>query len=292
MFRSIRFPSATRAAVLFAALFAADRAVAQIEISSEENPSFLELEANLVPVLEAFPDIEDPQVEPQLINGRIVDPTFFPAVLRMTTGGTCTATLIGPATVLLAAHCVANNSQIAFRAGSVTVRGICRHAPDYDDGVNMGSDIALCLLRNNVLGIAYESVSFSLPNVGEELTLSGYGCTAEGLHSDGIFRIGNSIAINPPPSLIHFKGTLYTQSRIDAGQAVLCPGDSGGPLYRMSGEIDDTRRVLGVNSRTTYSVGISLFAALGYEKNRRFIEDFAEDFEQGICGHNLLEGCG
>lgn len=288
-------PNRARAAVaLLVSLFLGGPSLAQITIDPEPNPAFAALEAELGLSFGPIVNAETVTVDPLLMNGVEVDDRFFPAIFGKQRGSdnpTCTATLIGPGTILIAAHCVDDNPRVRFVRDADVVRSLCVIAPGWRGEVDNGSDIALCLLERSIRGIPYERVSFDLPRVGQIAHLTGYGCTEQGGERDGILRLGEAPIQNRPPGFRHSPGTLYTVASVAAGQAVLCPGDSGGPLYVMGGTLDGPRSVIGVNSATTFDRGVSLFAALGAPANAAFIRSFAEARGQQICGVNLELGC-
>lgn len=263
----------------------------QIEVSDERVPAFSALEQNTLIQFEALPLVEATDVEPQLINGIPVNPEFFPAVFRMTTGGTCTATVVGPAAVLLAAHCVDHLARISFITGEVSIAGICEQAPGFVS-IDESEDWTMCLLEREISGFPYESVDLEvMPGVGDRLVLMGYGCTQRGGPLDGLLRIGVSQVVDKPTTWLRETSTLYTASDLSAGDAVLCPGDSGGPLYRFTGGFDDARQVVGVNSRTTFEFGISLFSATASPAGAAFLRGWVERHGQQVCGINMMEGC-
>lgn len=227
----------------------------------------------------------------QLINGTPVDPKLFPAVLRMTTGGTCTASLIGPATVILAAHCVDDGDLISFKFGAGSVRGICEHAPGYDMTTHE-QDWALCLLDKKVTGIVYERVDIEeVPKKGTTVALTGFGCTKEGGPSAGKLLLGIGNIAHTPPDWEEENAAIYVHSNVAAGGPVLCPGDSGGPLFITGENLAGPRRIVGINSRTTYEYGVSIFAAVASVEGRAFIERFAAEHSQSLCGVNMKLGC-
>lgn len=278
-----------------AALVTAGGAAGGVTVSETRLPAFEALEGTVRARFEPVPSVPGvTDAEGSLINGTPIDPAVFPAVFRMTTGGTCTATVVGPAAMLLAAHCVDDLERIAFVAGGRTIAGICEHAPDYRPPLAPSADFALCLLEREVGGFSFESVDIAdVPALGATLRLTGYGCTFKGGGLDGFLRIGSSTVVDKPfANWPDEASTIYTRSVADTDEnrddAILCPGDSGGPLFRVAG---DARTVVGVNSRTTFQHGVSLFAATGSEAGRAFFNDWTSRHGQKICGVNLATGC-
>lgn len=268
------------------ALILSGPATAQLLFSPEAEPAFEQRMDTSEVVLEPLEPIED--IDGSLINGLPAAPRDFAAVIRMTTGGTCTAAIIGPAAVLLAAHCVDHGQQIRFKSAGGSVRGICDQTPGYRGG-DKSQDWALCLLSNRVTGIPYETVNLGTPiGAGTEALLTGFGCRNQGGRAGQVLLIGVSKIVARPPNLRRETSTIYSHSTIDSGGAILCPGDSGGPMFRLlEGTTDGKRLLEGVNSRTTYSVGFSLFAATSSRNGKAFIADWAEANNQTICGLNL-----
>jgi hypothetical protein len=261
-------------------------------IGSVATPRFQELVRGQAIVFSPLPPVSTPSGE-QLINGVPVDPKQFPTVFRMTTGGTCTATLIGPAAMLTAAHCVPNGAQITFVLGGRDVRGLCEQARGYHPQFNQSEDWAICLLEFPVTGISYETIAADVPAIGKRVVLTGYGCTQQGGSLDGTLRAGVSDTVTGSSTGFPAEtSTIYTKSNIDGGGAVLCPGDSGGPLFVVAGNsFNDARTLVGVNSRTTFQFGVSLFAATGSTAGKQFFRDWAERNGQKICGINTDQSC-
>jgi hypothetical protein len=263
------------------------------KIGATPNARFQELTQGQTITFSALPPVATSGTSTQLINGVPVDPKDFPTVFRMTTGGTCTATLVGEAALLTAAHCVANGAMIRFVLGERDVRGICEQARGYNPQLNKSEDWALCLLEFPVTGINYETLATTVPAVGRKVALTGYGCTQEGGPLDGKLRIGVSDTVNGQAAGFQSEtSTIYTLSSISGGGAVLCPGDSGGPLFIVSGNsFNDARSLIGVNSRTTFQFGFSLFAATGSAAGRQFFKDWSERHGQKLCGVNTDQNC-
>ncbi len=281
--------------VAFAGAFAiaATETRAQISFEDDPNPGFSALIEDETIVLELITADSDNDVGQQVGNGQVVDPRFFQAVLRMRTGGTCTASLVGPAVILIAAHCVDESRRIVFAAGAAQVAGVCRIAPTYNP-VRHHDDWALCLLERRVApgSLTFETVDTEArPPAGTSVALNGYGCTFRDGPLDGRLRIGFSTTANRPAGFRREPSAIYTKSDVGQGEAFLCPGDSGGPLFVMNDDTSGPRRIVGVNSRTTFEYGVSVFSATAAPTARAFIADFVDLTGAKICGVNLEIGC-
>lgn len=235
-----------------------------------------------------------PEATTELINGIVVDPINYPGVLRMTTGGTCTASLVGPSTVLLAAHCVPNGSSVHFKFAGTPVQSRCIRAPGYDS-FRHTNDVAACILRYSITDVKYETLNLTTEVAsGATVHPAGYGCTAKGNPLDRKLRIGVSTIIGErsvrDAGLTPHESELYSYSSIEAGEAVLCPGDSGGPLFCLIG--DNTKReICGFASKTTYEYGYSIYAKLSAPTISAFVKYIADAYDQKICGYNMEFGC-
>ena len=191
-----------------------------------------------------------------------------------------------------AGHCIDHNYQrINFRAGGKTVTGICVRAPGYKkDG---DEDWAFCLLKNEITGIKYESIDIKTKvKIGKQIILTGYGCTAKGGLLDDKLRLGTSKAADIPKNWGWKKedSTIYAKSSFYAGEAILCPGDSGGPAFRFTGTVKDKRSIIGVNSRTTFEKGgYSLLSATASNAGKKFINNWIKSKQQKICGVNFSD---
>ena len=266
---------------------------AQIEFEGELNPAFAVLADEASYVIEPLEQDAENSVGQSVGNGQIVDPRFFQGVLRMRTGGTCTASLVGPAVILIAAHCVEEDRRIRLCGGRCACGRNCVIAPTYNPDRH-SDDWSLCLLERRVAedSIVFETVDIETrPADGTRVALVGYGCTVRNGLIDGRLRLGFSTLASRPPGFRREPTALYTSSNVPQGEAYLCPGDSGGPLFIMGDDAAGPRKIVGVNSRTTYEYGVSVFSALASPAGASFVLEFVELTNAEICGVNRDLGC-
>lgn len=269
-------------------------AQSQIVFEDEAFPGFEDFASSLEVVLEPFEADSGNDVRQSLGpegNVQIANPRTFPAILRMRTRGTCTATVIGPSVIVMAAHCVLTDRAIRFRSGSTSVRAVCQRAPTYNRETH-ANDWALCLLNRPIRAgsIQFESIDTETQYPqGTPVLLTGFGCTFEGGDSDGRLRIGtSSLAAGPADE----PSALQTVSSLGTDAPFLCPGDSGGPVFVFgTSSIDGPRRVIAVNSRTRYAEGSSIYSSLSHPDAVAFVNGFINATGARICGVNLDVGC-
>lgn len=164
----------------------------------------------------------------------------------------CTATLIGPATVLTSAHCIAENGQIAtppveFLAGFQNGNHVARSgvsgyyvAQGYLDGEQEGTDYAFVYLSEPLgerLGwmdvglLTPAEISALQSGTGPDILQAGYSYDQQGTLTGNLSC--PFIGLAPENVLVHQCDTLQ--------------GDSGSPLFIQDG---DRFRIIGVESRT------------------------------------------
>jgi hypothetical protein len=193
----------------------------------------------------------------------------------------CTATLIGPKALLLAAHCVGDGQEASIEVGGSTLSGPCTHASGYRNG-DKTADYALCRMNQGASDIRFETVNLDAGRIkrGKPLLLTGYGCTVPGGASDGVFRTAKANVTVLAGEAAGEPNWIRTQDEYG-----ICNGDSGGGSYLMLGE---KRLIAVVNSRTKFIEHLSYLSSLSSPDGRGFLTEWIDkNGGEKICGLNL-----
>lgn len=251
----------------------------------------------LQPVTPTFSQVASTEtnddVEFKLINGWKVDPRLYPAILQKVSGKPCTAVIVGPKTILLAAHCINSSFKIAFRSVSRTIQGECESSTNRinDDASN---DWALCLLEEEVEEITPESININMAiTPGTQLLLTGYGCSSVGVPTDNLLRFGYAFTVSKPINVMFpdEESTIYTRRDDTRGPAIICPGDSGGPAFFIRGNQYAAREIVAINSRVNLRSEVSLLSATNSSRSKEFFNTWINKHNTTICGINQFEFC-
>ncbi len=237
-------------------------------------------------------------VEPKVINGTRARPADFPASFYQSSGvGRCTATLIGPSVLLTAAHCVANGGKVTISISATTFKGKCTHHEKWKDGEgDVSADYALCLLDQELAGVTPERLDLAGTglDVGQKLLLAGFGCTQEDMSggNDGVFRIGLTKISEMPSYNEHQPNDMLSESDPNENApAIVCPGDSGGSVYRLKSNstVSGARSVVAINSR------VGLETETKVNGKSYLVATFTSDFKSFVgtwSRRNNVEVCG
>jgi hypothetical protein len=242
-------------------------------------------------------DQEGTLVAPLLGGGVVVmDTSQFPGVVVIKSGASrCTASVVGPRAVLTAAHCL-DGRDISFSVAGQDARSMrCHFHAAYDAKTHL-NDYAMCQLSEALTGTLYETVNVNSTPTEGNLLLTGYGCTNWGADSDGKLRAGTAaiseMTYPDLPGVLVAKAILGGEFKNGKLTATLCSGDSGGPVYTTGPlSVADNRQIVGINSLSDFSYGISVFAPTGSGEGKRFIEAWVSFTGESVCGVNTVLDC-
>jgi len=121
------------------------------------------------------------------------------------------------------------------------------------------SDLAVIVLTENVTAIPSANVDLSAVQAGDEVVVAGYGCeTGINRGNSGNRKAMATKAVDGTTALAHsgsergdaiaetLSANFVTPGKEDGGPS-LCPGDSGGPVYRRG-----TNKLVGINADYTF----------------------------------------
>lgn len=231
-----------------------------------------------------------PAADDDLTGGKVAVQGDFAPTMNVNMGyGACTGSKVGPKHVLLAAHCI--KPEVLVAGASITVNDGVSPSADrnvslkvervaihplwsqFGDAQNAESppDVAVIIVEANsaFARIPAAEVDLTPVKVGEEMTITGYGCE-KGLHSMydftarlktaatksvGVGVVKSSNNVVSVQNLLPRSYFFTPGKALSNGNASICPGDSGGPVYRGKDPRAAKQKVIGVNAYYGFNDG-------------------------------------
>lgn len=161
----------------------------------------------------------------------------------------CSAVIVGPHVLLTAAHCVPNGlAEVPRFLHRAKEPGRCQRQPDASDESRgrgscgrparkrpPGADLALCVFGDPAFpaDYRYQILATKAPAPGTLLTFVGFGCTGTG-SCEAAGTSASSSSAQQGTTRMHLvasDATWITEADLSRGDAGLCAGDSGGPVF-------------------------------------------------------------
>lgn len=211
----------------------------------------------------------------------------------------CSATLIGPRTIITAAHCVKNSSlgmltsqtfgPIGGKTYSVKlqIHPAYRMALNYPQSFTLTNDLAIGTLSKDVTNVTPATVTNQIPVKGQKILFAGTGMPSfnRAYGFSQVLMVGN---------------LGLTQRALTAKKQAADHGDSGGPNFI----IDANNRIylIGVNSTSTgtkdmtselgwdilkpYTQGTALIWPKLAAGTKTYLQQFVSNTSAQVCGIN------
>lgn len=221
----------------------------------------------------------------------------------------CSATLVGPRTLITAGHCLPGKTAAGSLVNKDSPFGLqCTRHPDFkrdragvcrnDASCPPAADVALCLLDQEPVVERLEAIQADTGALkyGMRVLLSGFGCVRQADGADASTASRQVLTVGwAAIDAVATAGNPYFRTRADldlssgglpAEGSELCKGDSGGGTYlaAMDQKSWAKRRLVGINSGYAREGSPSYIVSLASPSVRTFLRSWASLNQAEICG--------
>lgn len=204
-----------------------------------------------------------------LIGGTPVIGEFREVVMIQTDTSLCSATIVGPKTLLTAGHCGETGDTLWFFLDKTKIEGSFQKSTDLE--LDLGLLVLETSIPKNKIG-KYATIYSDPISKGEKIWATGFGCTGIDKGGAGVLRKGST-----------YISDFDSENFVFSGQPTLCFGDSGSSVF-LYGQPDDY--LIGVNSKSNIK-DKSISVRMDSDKSKAFLKNMSTSLSLGICGVNL-----
>lgn len=215
--------------------------------------------------------------EPHIINGQpVLSGHYSEIVFLHMADHKCTATIIGPRTLITAGHCIFVSPNTWFEFKGEKYSAFFYQSPIYIEQAQ--DDMAIGFTDIDIIGANPATLGEQI-NVNDPVRLFGYGCNSLEETGSGVLRYGDSVI----QAIGDNQDYDFTASHNGEQGTMLCSGDSGGPTFVLK---KNQLLLIGTNSATDYA-GESYITNLTHTVSKEFIKKIIEEHNLKICGINI-----